>query len=192
MDVEKKMKKSLFVCLCLCFCLFVGPVSVSATPVTVTFSEESVPNLTELDNTSFFSSYGISFEDSTTFASNAMFTEDGNGIYNSSNNLLSIVWDDAISSLSFNWAIFAVDIYADAFDIHGNLVDSFSMISAAANGTGSLSGADITKVTWHDGGGTVGIDSITWELQSVPEPTSIALLGLGLAGLRLFMKKKTV
>ncbi len=58
----------------------------------------------------------------------------------------------------------------------------------------SLAAADIAYVIIHDSGYDYFLDNITYhdtpELASVPEPTGLALMGIGLAGIALTRRRK--
>jgi hypothetical protein len=161
------------------------------TPTSITFTEEVVPDFTVLPGTSYFSSFGISFGDFTTFTFNTQFVEDGAGIYNGSgSNLATVLWDQPISSVTFSWAIFSNEIYANAYDASDNLVDSFSLVGAPPNGQATLSGSGITRVSWHDGNAQVGIDSMTWT--PIPAPGAILLGGIGAGLVGWLRRRKTL
>ena len=163
----------------------------SAGPTTITFSEETVPYQTLLPGTSYFSSFGISFADYTTFTFNPQFVEDGVGIYNGTgSNLVTVLWDQPISSLTFSWAIFSNEIYANAYDASDNLVDSFSLVGAPPNGQATLSGWGITKVSWHNGDAQVGVDSMSWT--PIPAPGAILLGGIGVGFVSWLRRRRTL
>jgi hypothetical protein len=165
----------------------------SAGLVTLNFDEEIVPNQTLLDGTTYFDSFGIEFNDGVTFTTNTLFTQDTKGIYNSTN-LITILWDEEITSLDFNWAIFSGDIIVSLYDVNNALIGTSSFLSPSTNGTGSLSSAGIRKVTWSGNIATMGIDSLTWTTVDVPEPSTLAIFALCIMGLAsrrsLLVKKK--
>ena len=163
----------------------------SAGPTTITFSEEVVPDQTLLPGTPYFSSFGISFGDFTTFTFNPNFVEDGVGIYNGlGSNLATVLWNEPIQSVTFSWAIFSNEIYANAYDASNNLVDSFSLVGAPPNGQATLSGWGITRVSWHDGDAQVGIDSMTWT--PIPAPGAILLGTIGVSLVSWLRRRKTL
>ena len=163
----------------------------SAAPTSITFTEEVVPDQTLLPGTSYFSSFGISFGDFTTFTFNPQFAEDGAGIYNGiGSNLVTVLWDQPIQSVTFTWGIFSNEIYANAYDASNNLVDSFSLVGAPPSGQATLSGWGITRVSWHDGNAQVGIDSMSWT--PIPAPGAILLGGIGAGLVGWLRRRKTL
>ena len=163
----------------------------NAGPTSITFTEEAVPDQTLLPGTPYFSSFGISFGDFTTFTFNSNFVEDGAGIYNGlGSNFVTVLWDQPISSLTFSWAIFGNSVYADAYDASGNLVDSFSSVGGPTHGQATLSGWGITRVSWHDGDVQVGVDSMSWT--PIPAPGAILLGGIGVGFVSWLRRRRTL
>lgn len=159
--------------------------------ITLNFDEEVVPFDFKLDGTSYFDSFGVKFEDSVNHISHALFAEDGVGIYNYANYFITIIWDNEISSLDFNWAVFQGDIIVTMYDVDDNLLGTSSYLSAATNGVGTISSARIRKVTWFGTPNAMGLDSLTWTTTDVPEPSTLAIFALSIMGLasRRFKKQ---
>lgn len=157
----------------------------------INFDEVVLPSLTLLDGTTHYDAYGISFADETRSAMDSRFAQaDNAGITSTggSNNLVTVNFTDTIDFLEFGWlTILSNDLFADAYDISGNLVDSFTISGLSGDSTGiaSLSGTGIASVTWHDGTGLIGIDYLDFNVEAVPAPSILSLLALGLIGLGL-------
>ena len=112
-------------------------------------------------------------------------------IWSIHNYFITIIWDNEISSLDFNWAVFQGDIIVTMYDVDDNLLGTSSYLSAATNGVGTISSARIRKVTWFGTPNAMGLDSLTWTTTDVPEPSTLAIFALSIMGLasRRFKKQ---
>lgn len=115
---------------------------------------------------------------------------DTKGISNSSSAAPGVVtFLSSTNAVTVDWVtIFSNDIYIDAYDSSNVLLDSFFFTgSGTSSGTTTLSGSGIASLSFHDSGGTVSISTLTF---NVPEPVTLLLLGIGLAGLGFAGRKK--
>lgn len=136
-----------------------------------------------------WAAYGINTADAYWYA-DARDPFDTKGLSNSSSGTPGVIsFLSSTNEVTVDWVtISSNDIYLDAFDASGALLDSFFFAgSGTSSGTVTLSGAGISSLQFHDGGGTVGISTLTF---NVPEPATLLLMGFGLAGLGLARKKK--
>lgn len=73
------------------------------------------------------------------------------------------------------------------FDIDPN--EFFSLRTMAAVNRNAGHGDYVTEIGMEPHWGTGVVDNVVWAKWTVPEPTTVTLLGLGLAGLGLFRCK---
>jgi hypothetical protein len=74
----------------------------------------------------------------------------------------------------------------EAYSANGTLLGSFS---GSGSGSNSIYANGIRFIRFHDTGGTVGISNLTYDFDPVPEPTTVALFGLGLVGAGLARRR---
>lgn len=170
--------------------------AVSANATTITFNEGLAPIGTQLQGTSFYDSFGVSFESSLLFGPDSRLPDDGFGITNTPLTTGAINFFDAVNQIDLTWATSGtgVSFIAEAFNALGNLIDIFTFngagVSGSQSGVASLSGAGIVRLEYHDSGSTVAIDTLTFTSTSVPEPAGLALLGMGMLLMGLNGRKK--
>lgn len=151
------------------------------TPVTITFNEGAP--LGALDGNTFYQSYGIaSFTQAVLFGPDSRLPDDGFGIYNNGASG-TVVFGEDMSNVSMTWAVSGTGItfHAELYDLNDVLVDSFSSGGVGLSGLASFTAANVRKIVFHDGGAQVAIDTLNFTRGgTVPEPVSLALVGLGL------------
>ncbi|WP_251140531.1 PEP-CTERM sorting domain-containing protein [Rhodoferax sp. U11-2br] len=167
-------------------------VASQATPVTVTFNEAGAPGLGVLDGTTFYQSYGIAnFTTAIRFGADPRLPDDGFGITNNGSSG-SVIFGEDISALGMTWAVSGqgVTFVAELYDAADLLLETFSSGGVGLFGNASFAASNVRKVVFHDGGTQVAIDTLTYTRGTVPEPATLALVGLALAGAAVARRRK--
>ena len=163
-----------------------------AAPVTITFNEAGGP-MGDLTGTTFYQTFGIAgFTNAFQFGPDPRLPDDGYGISNSAPSA-SIFFSESMSAVSLTWSVAGAGVafVAELYDASDMLIDSFNSGGVGLFGVASFADTGVRKITFHDGGDQVAIDTLNFTRGSaVPEPVSLALVGMALAGVAAARRRK--
>jgi len=161
-----------------------GVAQLQASTITITFNEAGAP-AGQLQGTTFYNSYGVSFLSAFLFGPDARLPDDGFGITNDQSPSMTALFTSATPFVTFTWATAGanIDFFAEAYDSSNNLLDSFFQAGgiSSTNGVATLTGAGIARVVFHDSGNQIAVDTLTYDngISAVPVPAGIVLSGIG-------------
>jgi hypothetical protein len=168
--------------------MVIGTVGANAA-VTLNFTEVDLGGSSQVDLTNQFAAYGVNFDHVYRYIDDRdPWPEIGGSGYGIDNGWVgdnyqssvigTVLFTQSTPYVTIDWWTITGQIHVQVYDAGNNLIDSFV---GQGSGTETLSGGQISYLTFNDSGGFEQIANMTFETAAVPVPGAILLGGIGVS-----------